>query len=104
MSQLDLLPRPKSVTEGDGSFTLTADLGISGPADWAAVVRRLLTGGTGLDLLPDPNGRLKLIKDDSLPAEAYQLWVSTDGIPVTASDERGVNWAIQTLRQLLPPS
>jgi hexosaminidase len=104
MSQLDLLPRPKSVTEGDGSFTLTAGLGISGPADWAAVVRRLLSGGTGLDLLPDPNGQLKLIKDDSLPTEAYQLSVSTDGITVTASDERGVNWAVQTLRQLLPPS
>jgi len=102
MSQLDLLPRPKSVSPGDGTFTLTAELAISGPAEWAAIVRRLLTPGTGLDLLPSDDGAVKLVRDDSLAAEAYTLSVTADGITITAADDRGVNWATQTLRQLLP--
>ena len=102
MSQLDLLPRPKSVVRADGSFTLTADVAISGPAEWAAIVRRLLTPGTGLDLLPAESAAFTLIKDAELAAEAYQLSVTPDGITITAADDRGVNWAVQTLRQLLP--
>lgn len=99
---LDLLPVPTSVTETDGSFTATAELAVAGPPKWAAIVRRLLSPGTGLDLLPADDGGLKLIKDAQLPAEAYRLTVSSDAITITASDDRGVNWATQTLRQLLP--
>lgn len=101
-TELNLLPRPSSVTTTDGSFTLTSDLAVSGPRPWAAIVRRLLSPGTGLDLLPAEDGALRLVEDAGLPAEAYRLSVTTDGITITAADERGVNWAAQTLRQLLP--
>ena len=100
--QLALLPRPTSVVSGNGSFTLSPDLAIAGPADWAAVVRRLIGAGTGLDLPVADDGGLKLIKDETLGAEAYRLSVTAEGIVITAADERGVNWATQTLRQLLP--
>lgn len=45
-----------------------------------------------------------MIADRSLPQEAYRLGVSEDGITVVAASDRGVNWAVQTLRQLLPPA
>ncbi len=99
-----LLPQPRSVVPGPGSFTLTPELAVDGPPGWAAVVRRLLTPGTGLDLPAAADGRLRLTPDAGLPPEAYTLTVSEDGIAITAADDAGVNWATQTLRQLLPPS
>ena len=40
----------------------------------------------------------------ALADEAYRLEVAPGGITLTAASERGLNWAVQTLRQLLPPS
>lgn len=100
---MNLLPRPSSVVPQAGAFVLDQDLRVAGPAPWAAIVRRLLGPGTGLDLLPAADGRL-IIAEADLPPEAYRLEVTPDGITITAADDRGVNWAVQTLRQLLPPS
>jgi hexosaminidase len=100
-----LLPLPRTVHERSGNpFRLTPDLAIDGPPAWAAVVRRLLSPGTGLDLPTAPGGALRLEADSGLPSEHYRLGVGADGIAITAADEAGVNWATQTLRQLLPPS
>ena len=98
-----LLPQPRSVhRRPDVTFTLTPDLAVAGPAGWAAVVRRLLSPGTGLDLPSADGGAFRLQTDLGLPAEGYRLEVDTDGITVTAGDDAGINWAVQTLRQLLP--
>lgn len=104
-NQLTLLPRPASVSVGTGTLTLTPDARVWGPPAWAAAVRRLIGPGTGLDLLPadDPDAAvMQLVEDGDLPAEAYRLSVTADRIVITAADDRGVNWATQTLRQLLP--
>ena len=97
-----LVPRPHAVEHGRGAFSLTAGLAIDGREDWAAIVRRLLAPGTGLDLPAGPEGALRLHEDATLPAEGYRLDVTNAGIDISASDHRGVNWATQTLRQLLP--
>ena len=100
-----VIPRPVSTEPRPGSFTLPADLAIATTEPgWAAVVRRLLSPGTGLDLPAAPDGLLRLIKDGALADEAYVLEVTEDGIELTASTTQGLNWATQTLRQLLPPS
>ncbi|MGC0142601.1 beta-N-acetylhexosaminidase [Pseudactinotalea sp. Z1732] len=97
-----LLPQPRSTEVGQGSFTFAEDLAITGPREWAAVVRRLLAPGTGLDLPGRDDGALRLHRDESLPDEGYRLEVTGDGIDVHAGDHRGLTWAVQTLRQLLP--
>lgn len=99
-----LLPLPRSVSPAAGSFSLTPDLAVDGPPAWAAVVRRLLGPGTGFDLPTEAGGRLRLVADPDLAPEAYRLSVTEDGVVLTAADLRGLNWATQTLRQLLPPS
>ncbi len=100
-----VLPRPLHTEPGDGSFTLTAELAIStAEPGWAATVRRLLSPGTGFELPTATEGALRLIKDESLADEAYVVEVTTEGIVLTAATTRGLNWATQTLRQLLPPS
>jgi hexosaminidase len=73
-------------------------------AGWAAIARRLLSPGTGLDLPNAEHGAFRISRDATLAAEAYRLEVAADGIEIFAADDRGVNWAIQTLRQLLPPA
>lgn len=99
-----LLPLPRTVRTFPGCYLLPPDLGVDGPPAWAAVVRRLLGPGTGLDLPLAENGALRLLSDPELASEAYRLSVTADGITIAAADEAGVNWATQTLRQLLPPS
>lgn len=101
---MNLLPRPVSVVEHEGTFVLTSELAIEGPPEWAAVARRLLTPGTGYDLPSAPDGAFTIVADGSLPAEGYRLVVDAGGIALTASDPAGVNWGVQTLRQLLPAS
>ncbi len=98
-----LLPKPTSVRSGTGFFTFDDHDAISGPGELARAARRLLSPGTGLDLPSDPAGRISLGLDDTLAAEAYRLDVEADRITITAADQAGLGWALQTLRQLLPP-
>lgn len=101
---MDLLPKPQSVTEIEGSLILDADPGVSGPPGWAAIVRRLLSPGTDWDLIPAGSARLVITEDPELPVEGYRLEVLPTKIMITAADDRGVNWATQTLCQLMGPS
>jgi hexosaminidase len=64
-------------------------------------VRRLLGAGTGLDLPEHEEGQLRLQQDRSLPGEDYRLEVTTEMITITAGGLGGLNWAVQTLRQLI---
>ena len=104
-SPRSVLPVPVRTEPQVGRFTLTHDLAIAtDQPGWAAVVRRLLSPGTGLELPAAAHGALRLVRDDSLADEAYVVEVDNDQITLTAASPRGLNWATQTLRQLLPPS
>lgn len=100
---LALVPRPTHVRQEDGTYRLPPDLAVAASPGWAAVARRLLTPGTGLELPRAEDGALRLVEDPALAEEAYGLRVTTEGITITAATERGLNWGVQTLRQLLPP-
>ena len=100
-----VIPQPVRTEPRTGGFTLTEDLAIAtNQPGWAAVVRRLLSPGTGLELPAGDDGALRLVMNGALAEEAYVVEVTPDGIELTASTTRGLNWAAQTLRQLLPPS
>lgn len=91
-------PRP-------GRFHLRTELQIATrEPGWAATARRLLSPGTGLELPTAETGQLRLVRDQRLADEAYAVEVGPDRIDLMAATERGLNWAVQTLRQLLPPS
>lgn len=49
-------------------------------------------------------GNVRLLTDPSLKSEAYSLEVSPQEIIIKASDNKGFFYALQTIRQLLPPS
>ncbi len=98
-----LLPLPTAVTWTDGTLSLTPHSTISASGSDAAVVRRLLGPATGLTLASADRGTITISRDEHLPEEGYTLIVTPDGIAITAADHRGVNWAVQTLRQLMGP-
>ncbi len=99
-----LLPQPTAVRYGTGSFTFDVDDTISGPNELARTVRQLLSRGTGLDLPSGAAGRIRVDLDDRLPSEGHRLDVGADQVTITGADQAGVGWAVQTLRQLLPPA
>src|SRR5215213_7654351 len=105
MSAMTLVPRPARAESRSGRFELTEDLAISSTdPGWAAIARRLLGPGSGFELPSANDGQLALVRDPGLGEEAYVVDVGDDGITLTAATARGLNWAVQTLRQLLPPS
>ena len=109
-----VLPRPASVTPADGRFTLTAGTGIWTDAATATLGRQLagyLAPATGWALPVRTGGtpagsRIVLRRDASLARlgpEGYRLEVRPGRVTVRAPEAAGVFYALQTIRQLLPP-
>lgn len=110
-AQLNVLPTPRHVTQGQGAFELRDSDAIAAPADaraqWiAGFLRDALRDQTGVDLrvvAAPERGRISLRIDPSIRGdEAYWLTVTPRAITIAAADARGLFWGVQTLRQLLP--
>jgi hexosaminidase len=122
-----LVPKPTSLTGLPGGAVLTADTKLHAPQAprAAALLRTVLAPATGLRLPDGPPGPsavwLRLVGATPpgagqrspgvaaagpapLGAEGYRLRVSADGVQAEAHTETGLFWAVQTLRQLLPPA
>lgn len=107
-----LVPKPASVTCGEGEFrfspvtTYSVDQytgdSIAGVFD---MMRNDLEGGAGTTFRQvKKNAMLALKTDDNLAPEAYTIDVSPQGIVIRASRPAGFFYALQSLRQLLPYS
>ncbi|MBT2119648.1 family 20 glycosylhydrolase [Dyella sp. LX-66] len=106
---LALLPYPKQVEEGKGSFVLDKKVAIEAPADArskeiASFLHDAVQAQAGLDLPIGSRGRRIALQLDPQIAgeEAYRLDVTPRGIEIRASTDKGLFWGVQTLRQLLP--
>ena len=111
----DVIPRPVSATAAAGRFTLTASTVIWSDrpnADVARALARYLEPATGF-ALPIRTGsassgsRIVFRRDPSLAqklgSEGYRLEVRPGRVVITAPTSAGAFYAVQTLRQLLPP-
>lgn len=114
-----LIPQPTSFTVESGFFAFQPSTKIMVlPAgnkrakevavflrDWLnqqVGLRTSLQAGTHI-----PAGAIVLAlerHDDITAAEGYELRIRNNQIRLSASDEKGLFWAVQTLRQLFPPS
>jgi hexosaminidase len=120
-----LIPQPVSVKPRDGVLQLPASPEVrpagTGPAALteaaAAAVRHALgalpwpvsPGPTSPEPEPEPEPggpgaprTVTLSLDATLGPEAYRLAIAEDGITITAGDQAGAGYAVQTIRQLLP--
>lgn len=112
-----LIPRPLHVAPGDGEFLLTEVTTLviveGASADGAAeLLQGYLGPATGVDLPLEHAGSSGAIEDaivftsdgaSGLGPEGYEIRIEAERVEVVAEQAAGFGWAVQTLRQLLPP-
>lgn len=105
-----IIPQPQSVSVGEGGFWLDDKTTLvykdSSFGDAATHFRARVQKATGWAMeitqeAPKTN-YIEIVRDTSLPAEGYKLVSSTDKVMISAADRNGAEYALQTLRQLLP--
>ncbi len=108
-SAQDLIPQPQRLEHGEGSFRLDRNVHIVAPDDArsreiAEFLREAIGSDSGIALEKGRKGKaIELRLDPDIAGEeAYRLTVAKDRIVLAASHHRGMFWAAQTLRQLLP--
>ena len=100
---VSLIPYPKSYDEQPGSFTFGQEVVISGPAELAALVSGELAD-LGVAWVADRGeSQVQVDVDPSLPGEGYALTVAPERVQILGGSPAGVFYAVQTLKQLLPP-
>lgn len=105
----DIIPKPKSLTEANGTFTFTKHTSIVSEdgafgetiEDFAAQLR-LVTGWPVSTKGPASGSDIIFTKNESLKPEAYRLKVGPDVVRIEASSSAGAFYATQTLMQLFP--
>ena len=109
--QITVVPYPNSVNVKCGQFDAKgADFNIAeglDPKSETAICRfaqqfSLVTGAESKAGKGAGKGGFTFMLDEDLPAEAYYINVSRNGVTVNASGLNGFNYAIQTLKQMLP--
>jgi hexosaminidase len=115
MSEITIIPQPVQLQSQEGVFTLSADTHLAASAETAAIAQLLqhwLTPATGLELpiLSETTNRPSEIRFLIDPAqtrfgpEGYTLNITPQYIEARAMRPNGLFYAVQTLRQLLPPA
>ena len=108
---LSVVPYPNEVNILKGTFNAAgADVRIAADLDEAsrnvigtfADQLSLVTGQASEVNGTDASSSFNFIYDASLPEEAYTLNISRKDVTVKASALRGFNYAIQTMKQMLP--
>jgi hexosaminidase len=111
-----IIPRPTSITVGTGKFTITAKTVIASVRADSLAARRLardLAPATGFDLpvrfAAVTSGSRVVFqrapgRDKSLGPEGYRLVVKPGVVTITSSSPAGAFYAVQSIRQLLPPA
>jgi hexosaminidase len=117
LSRVNIIPKPVSVTVGEGSFTLTPSTRVvsfgANEMQWktAESLAKRLRNVTGYAfMLQDAAGMpkanfifLNYIRDEDFGREGYTIEVKPDRVYLEANGDAGLFYAVQTLLQLLPP-
>lgn len=104
-----LLPRPRRIDSGDGTFVLTDRTGVHAPDELAGVVTRLqalLRPATGFPLRETSEAReaISLRIAEEFEPEHFEVRVSPTGVTVVGGDRAAILHGVQVLLQLLPPA
>lgn len=102
-----IFPTPASFMAQPGTFALSASTGIAADPTFAAEAQYLMDElamflGARPKTAPIGPNTLRLQKDLSLPEEGYRLKVAPDGIDLVAATPKGMFYAVQSLKHILP--
>ena len=109
LQTINVVPYPNEVQVKSGEFCV-AGAGIRHDAAVDARTKTLIEAFaqqlslvTGAEsAVSEDNGEIAFILDAEMPHEAYTLNVTKKGVEVKASGLNGFNYAIQTIKQMLP--
>jgi hexosaminidase len=100
-----IIPAPNILTINEGYFLLDSTIGISYDDNFKVsgdFLRKYLKKGSTIELTNSNDIQFKL--DDTIEnPEGYQLDIQPSSIIIRAKTDQGAFYAVQTLRQLLPP-
>ncbi|SFD77153.1 hexosaminidase [Chitinophaga sp. CF118] len=106
-----IIPYPQQLVPQQGEFVITAKTKLVSPAQFkneAAQLQALITQGLGKALpvaAKAGSGTIVFQQNDELAGEEdYTLKVSTTQLVITAKTATGAFRAVETIRQLMPPS
>jgi hexosaminidase len=109
ITEAGLIPLPQEVTNGSGTFQLTAESGIQlvGTSDKLTSIGESLANSlrpaTGFEVpISKESGDIVLELTGSGDSEGYELVVSDVEVRIKASGEAGLFYGVQTLIQLFP--
>ena len=103
-----IVPKPLSVTDGEGSFAISSATRISigddslrRPAEMFAEDMSMELGGRMTVSDRKSRRSISLNLDQAMESEEYRLEVGRNGISVCGGSEKGVFYALQSLKQLI---
>ena len=108
VTQANIIPAPQQLEIGVGNFTLTKTSTLFAIPEFKSAsnfLQAYLFNGAGIDVISAPQtaASIIIIKDPLLQKQGYTLTISKKRITIKASDGAGAFYAIQSLRQILPP-
>lgn len=112
-AEMLLIPKPVSLTQGTGNFTLPANITIIIPKNEevkkiADRFSKQITTASASAKMQEGNAALpgsilfSLAADKSISKEGYRLTVTTNGVTLSANEPAGIFYGVQTLLQLFP--
>lgn len=108
LSDFSIIPKPLKLTfDKKGGFYVKNNTKISAAKNLnfeANLLAKILKKTSGKNIKIQKNGNIKLILDDKIKnKEGYTLEINKKNISLKAKTKAGIFYAIQTLRQLIPP-
>lgn len=102
-----IIPQPIECTPEAGHFYFDARVHVAANATFINALRRYLDPATGIEIVESDAATADIVAkiDDNAAASAgaYNMSVTPQRIEISASGPSGLFYALQTLRQLLPP-
>lgn len=105
-----IIPQPSQLVTENTSFALNSNVKIVAASEsraTALILQDLLKEEYGIKVELNESSQVEgkvivFTKDDDLPKEGYQLAINAEHIELSASDNAGWFYAVQSLKQLLP--
>lgn len=110
IGEIAIIPKPASLTEGRGHFQIDKSTTVSVESKIQAGIAKLFfeefgpVSGWKPKVRLGGNGDIIFVTDPKLGDEAYTLDVTSSTISIKAASGAGFFYALQSLKQLLPPS
>lgn len=108
-ASLAIVPAPASLIRAEGTLELAGSATVFADAELAEsieAVRLLLSPGTGIPFTvadARETATISFLHDESMAEEGYGLAIDASHVYIRAATNAGAFYALQTLRQLLPP-